>query len=162
MSQANKPEENRIKSLPRGTVDDLTGWAPRLTLYSRMTSLTGADVDTTGPNLDAWKSQLRKGAAELAVLAALAGRERYGLEILDQLRRKGGLEIADGTIYQLLNRLNKEGKVVSRWQEDPGASHPRKYYALTPEGVALLAAMREAWTEHTRSMDRLIEEQVSS
>jgi PadR family transcriptional regulator, regulatory protein PadR len=114
------------------------------------------------PDIDAWKAQLRKGAAELAVLAALAERERYGLEILEHLRRKGGLEIADGTIYQLLNRLNKGGKIASRWQEDAGASHPRKYYALTAEGEAMLAAMRETWLEHTRSMDRLIEERPLS
>lgn len=106
--------------------------------------------------LSAWKSQLRKGAAELAVLAALGRRESYGLELLERVRGDGGLELAEGSIYPLLNRLQKEGKVTSRWVEDADASHPRKYYALTAEGAALLAAMLSEWSRFEVGMRRII------
>src|SRR5215210_8489950 len=91
--------------------------------------------------LTAWKSQLRKGAAELAVLATLDREESYGLELLERLQAVGGLELSEGSIYPLLNRLQKDGKIQGRWVEDPDAAHPRKYYALTAEGRALLAEM---------------------
>ena len=106
-------------------------------------------------DIERWKSQIRKGAAELAVLAVLAERERYGVDILDAIRGSAGVELAEGTIYPLLNRLQKDGKLSSRWVEDEGASHPRKYYRLTAEGRALLHEMREAWNAHTRAMARL-------
>lgn len=113
-------------------------------------------------DLDRWRAQLRKGAVELAVLAVLEERARYGLEILEAIRETGGLEISDGTIYPLLNRLRKDGKLEAEWVEDPGATHPRKYYRLTREGRALLGKLREVWTEHTRAMARLVGERQSS
>ena len=44
-------------------------------------------------------TQLRKGALELAVLALLAQEPRYGVEIVDELARRPGLETSAGTIY---------------------------------------------------------------
>ncbi len=84
-------------------------------------------------DLNAWKAQLRKGAAELAVLAVLDRTETYGLDL------------SEGSIYPLLNRLQKEGKIRGRWVEDAEAAHPRKYYALTDDGRALLAGMLDEW-----------------
>lgn len=112
-------------------------------------------------DLDRWRAQLRKGAVELAVLAVLEPQARYGLEILEAIRETGGLEISDGTIYPLLNRLRKGGKLEAEWVEDPGATHPRKYYHLTGEGRALVAELREIWTEHARAMARLVGERQS-
>src|ERR687895_1115061 len=94
-------------------------------------------VPYQGPmELNAWKSQLRKGAAELAVLATLDRGETYGLDLLEQIRAAGGLELSEGSIYPLLNRLQKEGKIRGRWVQDPDAAHPRKYYGLTRDGRA--------------------------
>lgn len=107
-------------------------------------------------NLDAWKSQLRKGAAELAVLALLEARESYGLSILRALVERGGLEISEGTIYPLLNRLRRDGKIASRWVEEEGASHPRKYYFLTDDGRRLLGEMKVAWRELASNLDALV------
>lgn len=106
-------------------------------------------------DLGSWKSQLWKGAAELVVLAALATKERYGLEILEAAS-KAGLEISEGTIYPLLNRLQQGGKLTSRWVEDAGASHPRKYYLLTADGRSLLARMREEWSRFAGGIDGLL------
>jgi PadR family transcriptional regulator, regulatory protein PadR len=112
--------------------------------------------------LSAWKAQLRKGAAELAVLAALDRSESYGLELLDRLQAAGGLELSEGSIYPLLNRLQKEGKIRGRWVEDPDAIHPRKYYGLTDEGRALLAGMLAEWTQFEAGMRQILAQEVSS
>lgn len=109
-------------------------------------------------DLDRWKSQLRKGAVELAVLAVLERKDRYGLEILEAVSARGGLEISAGTIYPLLNRLQKDEKIEARWVEDEGASHPRKYYTLTRDGRSLLAEMRTAWNRFHLNLSALLEE----
>ena len=112
-------------------------------------------------DLSGWKTQLRKGAAELAVLATLDRQESYGLELLDRLQAAGSLELSEGSIYPLLNRLQKEGKIRGRWVEDPEAAHPRKYYGLTPAGRALLAEMLAEWSQFEAGMRQILGEEVS-
>ena len=107
--------------------------------------------------VERWKSQLWKGAAELAILALLERRDSYGLQLLEAVRGREGLGLSDGTIYPLLNRLQKEGKISALWVEDPGANHPRKYYRLTGDGRALLQAMKSEWSAFRRSLTDLIE-----
>lgn len=114
----------------------------------------------TAMDLNAWKAQLRKGAAELAVLAVLEREETYGVDLLERIQMAGGLELSGGSIYPLLNRLQKEGKIRGRWVEDPDASHPRKYYALTKTGRALLADMLIEWTQFEAGMRLLLGAEV--
>lgn len=102
-----------------------------------------------------WLSQLRKGAAELAVLAALDSKDLYGLELLEVVNSQQDL-VSEGAIYPLLSRLEKEGKLMSRWELED-SSHPRKYYRLTKDGRALLIAMRAAWTDFRKAMSTLVE-----
>ena len=108
--------------------------------------------------LTSWKTQLRKGATELAVLASLKDRPRYGLEIFELVTDDGALAISEGTLYPLLNRLRRDGKLNSEWVEDEGASHPRKYYSLTQEGSDLHAAMTAEWRRFAAGMNRLLED----
>jgi PadR family transcriptional regulator PadR len=65
-----------------------------------------------------------------ALLADPAER-RYGYDLMK------AAEVASGTLYPLLTRLEHEGLVTSHW-ETPGeagdALRPRKYYKLTGEG----------------------------
>ena len=112
-------------------------------------------------NLASWGAQLRKGAVELAVLAILGHGESYGLALLDRLREAGGLDVSDGSIYPLLNRLQRDGKIAARWVEDVDASHPRKYYRLTADGSATLARMTEEWDRFESSMNRILRERVN-
>lgn len=106
-------------------------------------------------SIEKWKSQLRKGTTELAVLLVLEKKERYGLEILEVISNTEGLAIAEGTIYPLLNRLQREGKIESRWVEEEQTSHPRKYYTLTKEGQEILEKMKVEWKEFQRSLNAL-------
>ena len=106
-------------------------------------------------DITVWQTQLRRGAAELVVLSVCKNGERYGLEILEAANR-GGEMVAEGALYPLLNRLEKEGKLTSRWVTDESA-HPRKYYTLTPDGAALLAEMVAIWTSFRRAMTAIVE-----
>lgn len=103
---------------------------------------------------DTWSAQLRKGSLELAILATLAGDALYGLEILRTLTAKG-LNVGEGTLYAILNRLRLDGFVVSEWR-DAGTGHPRKYFTLTESGRAKTAAMTKAWKELAAQMEQIL------
>ena len=108
-------------------------------------------------DLSSWAAQLRKGAAELAVMSLVAARERYGLEILEGVNKAGEI-VSEGALYPLLSRLEREGRLSSRWVTDQG-SHPRKYYQLTSEGAAALPAMTAAWCSFSAAMNAVVEQQ---
>lgn len=106
-------------------------------------------------DVDRWRSQLRKGSLELAVLACLARRPAYGLELVDTLNA-ASLGISEGSIYPLLARLRAEKKVTTEWV-DGGVGHAHKVYDLTDEGRRAFRAMRAAWTEFGAAMDALLD-----
>jgi PadR family transcriptional regulator PadR len=108
-----------------------------------------------------WQTQLRKGAAELIALALLSRGELYGLELLGAAERAGPV-LSAGSLYPLLNRLEGEGKIASRWEVNAEASHPRKYYRLTEEGSRLLAEMRSVWSEFRDNISSIVEDSSCS
>lgn len=91
------------------------------------------------------KSQMRKGILELCVLRLLRRGEAYPSDIIRSLG-EAGLCVVEGTIYTLLNRLRREGKLDYVWRESRQGP-PRKYFYLTPLGFETLAALDEAWEE---------------
>lgn len=87
-----------------------------------------------------WKSQLKKGLFEYIIMLLLQNKECYGYELISEIKSQFDMDIADGTIYPLLNRLKKENLVESRWVEmEEGI--PRKYYTITKTGKAYLEEM---------------------
>ena len=112
--------------------------------------------DNVQKEIDSWRSQLRKGSLELAVLIALRKQARYGLELVDLLNQ-AKLGMSEGSIYPLLSRLRAEKKVKAEWV-DAGVGHSHKYYELTASGRATLKAMLVAWREFGAAYDRLLEE----
>lgn len=96
-------------------------------------------------DVDAWKSQLRKGASELAVLALLDGESKSGIGLLDALGARPEIGLSDGSIYPLLNRLEREGRIAGRWETPAGGGRGQKLYSLTADGRAALKSMRNAW-----------------
>jgi len=102
-----------------------------------------------------WEQQIRKGALEMAALAALWPGRLYGLEIIRRFQDSSQLALAEGTIYPILSRLKDEGLLASEWVEAE-AGHPRKYYWLTAAGRTRLQQMAETWTEFSRELARLI------
>ena len=108
------------------------------------------------PESDRWEAQLRKGALEMAALAALWGRRLYGLDIIRYLEQHSQLVLSEGTIYPILNRLKADGLLESEWVEAE-AGHPRKYYSLTRSGRERARRMAATWLEFSAGLSRLIE-----
>ena len=87
-----------------------------------------------------WKSQIKKGLIEYMILLFLEKKTYYGYELIEMIRELSSIEIAEGTLYPLLNRLKKDGMLTSRWQElDSGI--PRKYYTITNKGAEQIELM---------------------
>jgi PadR family transcriptional regulator PadR len=92
--------------------------------------------------------ELKKGSAELLVLAILDARPRHGYEIgkvIDD-RSGGRLRFHMASLYPLLYRLEERGWIEGRWVEKAGERR-RRFYRLTPQGRKVLAAQRETWRE---------------
>lgn len=93
---------------------------------------------------DDWIRQMRKGVAEVCVLAACARREAYGHDLLKRLQRHPRLAIGESTLYLLLARLQKEGFVAGRAIKS-SKGPPRRYFRLTAKGRERLADMAAFW-----------------
>ena len=105
-------------------------------------------------------SQLRRGALEYCVLALVAREERYGFDVVRTLGSIDGMVTGEGTLYPLLSRLKKDGRVTTRWR-DSDAGPPRKYYAITPEGRRALAGFTTEWRRFRDAVDTILEEETT-
>lgn len=93
-----------------------------------------------------WKSQVKKGTLAFIVLNLLKKQEYYGYDLIEQVKHHTAMEVAEGTLYPLLNRLKNDGLITSKWVEQPSGI-PRKYYALVDEGRRSLAQMQQFWAD---------------
>lgn len=98
--------------------------------------------------------QIKKGTLEFCVMALLIAEPRYGYDIMALMAEKG-LSASQGTIYPLLGRLEREGKVEAQWKQQ-GATKPRKYYSLTEEGKEALSAFKESWLSYSAAVNRIL------
>ncbi len=105
--------------------------------------------------MDSTTTQLRRGVIGPCILALLAESPRYGLEIVKELDAAGQLLSSQGTVYPLLNRLYEAGWVSSRWQVSD-TERPRRYYEITTQGRAELAAFCDDWSRFSEAVNELI------
>lgn len=100
-------------------------------------------------------SQLLKGTLEGCILAVLSRAPTYGYEITEQLAEYGFGQIAEGTIYPLLLRLEKSGLAQAEYRSSE-VGPKRKYYALTEKGRTELQTFLTSYRELTAAVDRLL------
>lgn len=99
-------------------------------------------------------TEMLKGTLEGIVLAILAGRSAYGYEITAWLRDQGFSDIAEGTIYALLVRVEQRGFVdVEKVPSEKGP--PRKVYSLNAEGQEYLNEFWRTWSFLTERLEKL-------
>ncbi|WP_020665034.1 PadR family transcriptional regulator [Amycolatopsis benzoatilytica] len=99
-------------------------------------------------------TEMLKGTLEGIVLAVLAGRAAYGYEITAWLREQGFSDIAEGTVYALLVRIEQRGLVdVEKVPSEKGP--PRKVYSLNARGRESLGEFWRNWTFLADRLERL-------
>jgi len=99
-------------------------------------------------------TEMLKGILEGIVLAILSGRPAYGYEITAWLRDKGFSDIAEGTVYALLIRIEQRGLVdVEKVASEKGP--PRKVYSLNAHGHTQLDEFWGTWSFLTEQLEQL-------
>ena len=90
---------------------------------------------------------LKKGTAELLILAQLENRPSHGYEIAQQIdiRSRGTVSFHVASLYPILYRLERRGLIAGRWLEKAGQRR-RRYYTLTASGRKVLTEQRKNWS----------------
>jgi DNA-binding PadR family transcriptional regulator len=93
-------------------------------------------------------SYMKKGSAEMLVLALVEDRGRHGYEIgkLIEERSGGVLKFHIASLYPMLYKLERRRLILGRWVEKPGQRRKR-FYRITAEGRRVLAKQRSRWQE---------------
>jgi len=100
--------------------------------------------------------ELKRGSAEVLILALLEQRQRHGYEIgrLIEDRSRGAISFHVASLYPTLYRLEDRGLIEGRWVERAGQRR-RRYYKLTPAGRGMLRQQRATWNEFVAAMQRI-------
>lgn len=100
-------------------------------------------------------SQMLKGTLEGCILGIISKEATYGYEISEQLMKYGFGKIAEGTIYPLLLRLEKNELVRATYQAS-GVGPKRKYYELTAKGWDTLRDFCHCYWELSNAVTALM------
>jgi PadR family transcriptional regulator PadR len=101
-------------------------------------------------------TEMLKGTLEGIVLAILAVQPAYGYDITARLRERGFTDIAEGTIYALLVRVEQRGLVdVEKVPSEKGP--PRKVFSLNAQGRSELEEFWGTWSFLAERIEQLHE-----
>src|SRR5690242_6704542 len=98
------------------------------------------------------RQELRRGSLILAVLGHLRS-EHYGYTLRKALA-EAGIEIEEGALYPMLRRLEAQGLLSSEWREEDKRN--KRFYRLSPQGVAVLARLAAEWRGINASLDKIL------
>lgn len=97
-----------------------------------------------------------KGHLDLLVLAIVSSGPIHGYGVIEGLRDRsdGSFDLAEGTVYPVLHRLERAGLLEHEWSEASGRR--RKLYRLTAAGKAKLVEQRQGWREFVDAVDSVL------
>ena len=87
--------------------------------------------------------QLKRGLLDVCVLTAIKNEDSYGYKIIKDV--KPYIEMSESTLYTILKRLESSEMLTVRTSEHDGRL--RKYYHITPSGLARLEEFKSEWRE---------------
>lgn len=107
---------------------------------------------------DKYESQMKKGVLDMLVLKLLEQQEKYGYQIINELKEKSNnrFSLKEGTLYPILYRLEDDAFVESKWSEARGKKVPRKYYAITEKGKQKLKELEIMWREIYQGAEKIM------
>lgn len=100
-----------------------------------------------------FQRELLKGTTDILVLAAIQEGPCHGYDLMERLRRRseGIFEMAEGTLYPLLYKLEDKGWIEGTW-EDSASQRRRKVYRITKSGRKQLADRAQEWKSLVEGM----------
>lgn len=100
------------------------------------------------------KAELLKGHLDLLLLSVLANEALHGYAAIEELRRRGGFDLPEGTVYPALHRLEAAGMLDSHWSSETGRR--RRVYSVTRSGRRELARRRDEWRVFTGAVGAVV------
>jgi PadR family transcriptional regulator PadR len=102
------------------------------------------------------KTDTLNGQLDPLILATLADAPAHGYAILQRLkqRSRGAFDLAEGTIYPALHRLERDGLLSSAWSSDSGRR--RRVYRLTIAGRGALRTRRSEWRRFAQAVEAVM------
>lgn len=85
----------------------------------------------------------------LCILAIIAEQATHGYVVIQRLQAAGLGTVKGGTLYPILNRLERDGLVSSEWGAGEGGPG-RKTFHITAHGLTELAERQRAWHTFTQ------------
>jgi PadR family transcriptional regulator len=102
------------------------------------------------------KAETLKGHLESLVLATLDGEPLHGYAVIEALRGRsdGAFDLAEGTVYPVLHRLEADGLLSSAWSS--GEGRRRRVYRLTRRGSSALQQRRADWRAFAGAVEAVL------
>jgi transcriptional regulator len=106
--------------------------------------------------MDTLARELKRGSAELMILALLEERERHGYDLarLIDERSHGAISFHVASLYPTLYRMEDKGLLEGRWVEKAGQRR-RRYYRITAAGRRALKSHRTVWQNFFEGLHRV-------
>jgi PadR family transcriptional regulator PadR len=100
--------------------------------------------------------ELKRGSAELLILALLEEHDRHGYDLarLIDERSGGAISFHAASLYPTLYRMEDKDLIEGRWVEKAGQRR-RRYYRLTTDGRRTLASQRSVWENFFDALNRV-------
>jgi transcriptional regulator len=106
--------------------------------------------------INALARELKRGSAELLILALLDERDRHGYDLarLIDERSQGAISFHAASLYPTLYRMEARDLIEGRWVEKAGQRR-RRYYRVTAAGRKTLTAQRGVWDTFFDALNRV-------
>jgi PadR family transcriptional regulator, regulatory protein PadR len=103
------------------------------------------------------KADVLRGSLDLLVLKTLSLAPLHGWGISQRVQQmsEGVLEVNQGSLYPALQRLEKEGLIVSDWGTTENNRRAR-YYRLTAAGRRALGREVESWRQFAAGLEAVL------
>ena len=99
------------------------------------------------------KPDTLNGQLDPLILATVAEEPAHGYAILQRLKERssGAFDLAEGTIYPALHRLERDGLLSSAWSTETGRR--RRVYSVTRAGSSALEVRRTEWKQFAHAIE---------
>lgn len=103
--------------------------------------------------------QLLKGVLDGCVLELISREEIYGYDLIKGLQNTGFSDIKGGTVYPLLQKLEKNQLISGKSKPSPEGPN-RKYFTITKEGLEELEQFKVQWKNLTTTVSNVFKEET--
>ena len=104
--------------------------------------------------------EMLKGYIDAILMSLLTNSSMYGFELAKTVREMSDetFELKEGTLYLSLKRLEKNGYLKSKWNDETSGGGRRKYYKITDTGIAYIQNKKLEWKFMKNLIDKFLEE----